>query len=216
VARGPRQHLNEDAQAATLIGQSLMVFAAISLAPIINFIVQLIILAVEVAQAIATAFVSFGATTAEAPGFVAATRLILRHLIREVVQNVTTSIKTIFQRAQHLLRKVASRRGSHAATDAARHTPGIPGPMTVRRFEGKSMLKEFRYETNPNHPLNRRGWSVRRLDLEEREQYRVVVGEDGLVRRANDGSLFDTQAATSLHSDEGGRAIFIMDKNGNL
>jgi hypothetical protein len=88
--------------------------------------------------------------------------------------------------------------------------------MTVKRYEGKPMIDEFRYETDPSHPLNRRGWAVRRLDPAEQEQYRVVVGDDGLVRQASDGSLFDTQAATSLHSDEGGRAIFVMDENGNL
>jgi hypothetical protein len=44
----------------------------------------------------------------------------------------------------------------------------------------------------------------------------VVVGDDGLVRSARDGTVFDTQTATSLHTDEGGRAIFVMDENGNL
>ena len=61
---GPARRLAEDAAAATLIGAALVAFAVITLALKIAFIVQLILLAIEVAQAIATAFVTFGATTA--------------------------------------------------------------------------------------------------------------------------------------------------------
>jgi hypothetical protein len=181
---GPRTRLAEDAAAAVLIGSALLVFAAITLALKIAFIVQLILLAIEVAQAIATAFVTFGATTAEVPGFIAATRLIYRKLIQQVIEHITTVIKDILLKAKNLLKKTESRLGRRTATDAAHHTPGIPGPMTVKRFEGKPMLEHYRYETDPTHLANpfRRNPppnnEVLRLTQEQREAYRV-----GRIRR---------------------------------
>jgi hypothetical protein len=219
---GPRTRLAEDAAAAVLIGSALLVFAAITLALKIAFIVQLILLAIEVAQAIATAFVTFGATTAEVPGFIAATRLIYRKLIQQVIEHITTVIKDILLKAKNLLKKTESRLGRRTATDAAHHTPGIPGPMTVKRFEGKPMLEHYRYETDPTHLANpfRRNPppnnEVLRLTQEQREAYRVVFDDKGVLRNASDGSVLDTADAVSAHSVSGGRAIFVMDEHGNL
>jgi hypothetical protein len=66
---GPQRRLDEDAVASEIIGAALIAFAIAiaTLAMKVAFIVQLTILAIEVAQAIATAFVTFGATTAGLP-----------------------------------------------------------------------------------------------------------------------------------------------------
>jgi hypothetical protein len=214
---GPQPRLAEDAAAAMLIGSALMVFAAITLALKIAFIIQLILLAIQVAQAIATAFATFGATTAEVPGFIAATRLICRKLIQQVINHITTVIKDILLKAKNLLKKVTTRRGSHLATDTTSHTPGIPGPMTVKRFEGKPMLKRFRYEDVAGHPKNDFGRpAVRRLSEVEREDYRLYFDTDGHLRHATNGSLFDTSDAVTEHTRAGGRGIFVMDEQGNL
>jgi hypothetical protein len=94
--------------------------------------------------------------------------------------------------------------------------------MTVKRFEGKPMLEHYRYETDPsslanpfrkNRPPNN---EVLRLAPEQRETYRVVFDDNGILRSASDGSVFDTVDAVSAHSTSGGRAIFVMDEQGNL
>ena len=117
---GPQHRLVEDAVAATVIGSALVVFAAVTLALKIAFIVQLIVLAVEVAQAVATAFATFGATTAEVPGFIAATRLICRQLVKQAVEHIQTVIADILEKAKALLRRVARRETGAAERAAAR------------------------------------------------------------------------------------------------
>jgi hypothetical protein len=52
------------------------------------------------------------------------------------------------------------------------------------------------------------------MSPEQRQDCRMFVDGDGLLRQATDGSLFDTSGASTLHSD--GRAIFVMDGSGNL
>jgi hypothetical protein len=138
---GPSRRLAEDAAAALLIGGALMAFAAITLALKIAFIVQLIILAVEVAQAIATAFVTFGATTAEVPGFIAASRVICRELIQQVITHITTVIKDIFERASQLLKRFDGR--------AAKVDPQI-----LREFDDilQKDIRSVNPRFNPPHP----------------------------------------------------------------
>lgn len=213
---GPDRRFPDDAEAALLIGAALVAFAAITLALKINFIVQLTILAIEIAQAIATAVVSFGATLAEAPGFIAATRIVVRRLIKQVIEHVQTVIKGIFEKAKALLKRGRSSKGAKSPVrpPAAGFKP--PVPHTGQRYQGKPLLDRYKYETDPN----REPWigsSVRRLSEAEREQHRVFVGEDGLLRSAHDGRVFDTSDAKTLHSGSaGGRAIFVQDEAGNL
>jgi hypothetical protein len=76
-----RTNLEDGATAATLIGAGLMVCAGIVLALKINVIVQLIMLAIEIAEAIATAAPTFGASLAEIPIFKEITQLIVDQLI---------------------------------------------------------------------------------------------------------------------------------------
>jgi hypothetical protein len=130
---GPSRRLAEDAAAALLIGGALMAFAAITLALKIAFIVQLIILAVEVAQAIATAFATFGATTAEVPGFIAATRVICRELIDKAVQAVEHEIARMLEQAAKLLKKTGPNRFAHGA----RFYSGRSGDVSMREFAEK-------------------------------------------------------------------------------
>jgi hypothetical protein len=76
-----RTNLENGATAATLIGAGLMVCAGIVLALKINVIVQLIMLAIEIAEALATAAPTFGASLAEIPIFKEITQLIIDQLI---------------------------------------------------------------------------------------------------------------------------------------
>jgi Skp family chaperone for outer membrane proteins len=116
---GPERRLSEDAVGAELTGAALIVFAGVTLAMKIAFIVQLIQLIIEVAQAIASAFVSFGATMAEVPGFIAATKVICKRLVEQVVKHIQTVIKDLLEKAKNLFKKVESKLGRREAEKAA-------------------------------------------------------------------------------------------------
>ena len=79
-----------------------------------------------------------------------------------------------------------------------------------------SLPASFHGENDPTNP-NRAFYpdTVHYMTPEEREGYRVFVDADGSLRSAQDGSLYDTSAATGSWST-GGRAIFVMDGSGNL
>ncbi|MEU5962188.1 hypothetical protein ABZ777_13370 [Micromonospora parva] len=80
--------LPDYSQAAMLIGTGMIIAAAIVLALKIQVIVQLAILAFAVAQAIATAVVTFGASLAEVPIFQMITREVVGLLIDQVIQEL--------------------------------------------------------------------------------------------------------------------------------
>jgi hypothetical protein len=82
---GPAVLQNNSPLAAVLLGAGLIICAAIVLALKIQVIVQLAILAFEVAQAIATAVATFGASLAEIPIFQMITREIVGLLIDQVI-----------------------------------------------------------------------------------------------------------------------------------
>jgi hypothetical protein len=128
---GPGRNLDENAAAAELIGAGLIVMAGITLALKIAYIAQLVILAIEVAQAIATAFISFGATTAEIPGFVAATRAICREALNKVISMVEREIARLFEQAAKLLEKVG-------AKNLAGRSEQLAG-----KFAGKSIFHDL-------------------------------------------------------------------------
>ncbi|MEV4754645.1 WXG100 family type VII secretion target [Micromonospora sp. NPDC049559] len=70
-------------------------------------------------------------------------------------------------------------------------------------------------EQYPGHGLLP-GNGVHYMDDAEREAHRVFVGPDGLLHRS-DGTLFDTSEGGAIHTDGvGGRAIFVMDDQGNI
>jgi hypothetical protein len=71
--------------AAVLTGTGLIICGAIVLALKIAVIVQLVVLAIEIAQAIATAAVTFGASLLEIPIFQQLARTIVGNLVQEVI-----------------------------------------------------------------------------------------------------------------------------------
>jgi hypothetical protein len=76
-----KANLEDFTTAANIIGAGMMVCAGIVLALKINVMVQLTILAIQIAQAIATAVATFGASLAEIPIFKMITQLIIDQLI---------------------------------------------------------------------------------------------------------------------------------------
>jgi hypothetical protein len=81
----PAKTLLDGANAATLTGTGLMICGGIVLALKVAVIAQLAILAVEIAQAVATAAPTFGASLAEIPIFQQLTRTIVGNLIQDAV-----------------------------------------------------------------------------------------------------------------------------------
>ena len=79
------------------------------------------------------------------------------------------------------------------------------------------LLTHYYREDDPNLPCPPRAFQtpVHYMTPEEREAHRLFVDGDGSLRRASDGSLFDTSAGKTAWSGNG-RAIFVMDGNGNL
>jgi hypothetical protein len=84
----PAPSLKDAGTAATIIGAALMVCGAIVLALKINVIIQLIMLAFQIAQAIATAAVTFGASLLEIPIFKIITGIIIDQLIDLALQAI--------------------------------------------------------------------------------------------------------------------------------
>ena len=182
---GPGRNLAENAAAAELIGAGLIVMAAITLALKIAFIAQLVILAIEVAQAIATAFVSFGATTAEIPGFVAATRAICREALNKVISMVEREIAKLFEQAAKLLEKVG-------AKDLAGRGEKVAG-----RFAQKSLFHDLLSQTDRvdvSSPLNGAHF-YSGFDAEAGKPMRTYAEE------ATDGGL----TSTTLEQTPGGK-----------
>ncbi|WP_131737603.1 WXG100-like domain-containing protein [Actinomadura roseirufa] len=87
-AEAPHANLEDARTAGQLIGAGLMVCAAIVLALKINTIVQLALLAAEIAQAIATAVPTFGASLAEIPIFKEIASLIIDQLISMALEAI--------------------------------------------------------------------------------------------------------------------------------
>jgi hypothetical protein len=81
----PAKTLLDGANAATLTGTGLMICGGIVLALKVAVIAQLAILAVEVAQAVATAAPTFGASLAEIPIFQQLTRRIVGNLVQDAI-----------------------------------------------------------------------------------------------------------------------------------
>jgi hypothetical protein len=85
---GPAASLRVGGEAAVMFGAGLMVYAAIVLALKINVIVNLVVLAAEIAEAIATAGPTFGASLLEVPVFQQLTRTIVENLIWQAIGEI--------------------------------------------------------------------------------------------------------------------------------
>jgi hypothetical protein len=84
----PVSTLQDAVTAGNIIGAGLMVCAGVVLALKINVIVQLVQLAIAIAQAIATAAVTFGASLAEIPIFKQITGMIIDQLINMALEAI--------------------------------------------------------------------------------------------------------------------------------
>jgi hypothetical protein len=115
--QGPGHNLEQAATAVELIGAGLIAMAGVVLALKLAFIAQLALLAFEVAQAIATAFATFGATTAEIPGFIAAAKYVCRQAINKALQAIEREIGELFAKAAKMLEKVGAK---NLAADAGK------------------------------------------------------------------------------------------------
>lgn len=73
----PKKNLEDGATAATLVGTGMYVAAGVVVALKTAVVVQLAMLAVEIAQAIATAVPTFGASLLEVPVFRETTKMLL-------------------------------------------------------------------------------------------------------------------------------------------
>ena len=80
--------LRDSTPGAAVVGAGLMACAGIVLALKIQVIVQLVLLAIQIAQAIATAAVTFGASLLEIPIFKMITSMILDQLIGMAIEAV--------------------------------------------------------------------------------------------------------------------------------
>jgi hypothetical protein len=88
AADAPKKNMDDAGTASTMIGAGLFVCAGIVLALKINVIVQLTILAVQIAQAIATAPVTFGASLLEIPIFKMITSIAIDQLLNMAIEAV--------------------------------------------------------------------------------------------------------------------------------
>ncbi|MFI7210538.1 WXG100-like domain-containing protein [Micromonospora maritima] len=210
---GPTRRIDDGAEAAELIAAALLVMAVITLTQKILTIVQLIIVVVQVAMALAAAAPTLGGSLAQIPVAIGVARVAIRRIIKEVVDRVVNEIiPRLLRRAKTLLRRFTRKPGRGPG-----RPPKVPGPLRDIRYQGKPMLDKYRYETMGDHPGNPfRPSSVRRLDEAQLEQHRVYVDSDGIMRSARDGQPFDTRNASTHWSQEGGRAIFVMDERGNI
>jgi hypothetical protein len=119
---GPGRHLENAATAVELIGGALIAMAGITVVLKLGYIAQLVALAVEVGQAIATATVSFGATLAEIPGWIALTRTACRMLLDKALAMVEREVAALLKRAATLLEKAGARDLSQKAASASEKT----------------------------------------------------------------------------------------------
>ena len=87
-SESPKSNLEDAETAAYLIGAGLFVCAGIVLALKINVIVQLVMLAIEIATAIAEAVATFGASLLEIPIFKEITGLLIDQLINLAIEAV--------------------------------------------------------------------------------------------------------------------------------
>lgn len=101
----------------------------------------------------------------------------------------------------------------HHDPDAPEHHEHdlAPPPDDPPQFEGRELRDTYHGEQHGgvfDTP-------VRYLDEVEREDYKLHVDDDGLMRTSS-GRLFDTTHAGSLWHPQGGRAIFVMDQHGDI
>ena len=86
--KGPAGQMGNNATGGDIIGAGLMVCAGIVLALKINVIVQVTITLISIASAVASAFVTFGASAALVPLLREACKRLLDYLLGEAIAKV--------------------------------------------------------------------------------------------------------------------------------
>ncbi|MCO1658381.1 hypothetical protein [Pseudonocardia humida] len=94
--------------------------------------------------------------------------------------------------------------------------PGVHPPLVRDELLPPRELNDhYKYENDPTHPGAAFGGRVEYFTPDVLEAHRVVV-IDGRLHWAHDGSPLDTSNASTVHSAGEPRAMFVMDRNGNL
>jgi hypothetical protein len=133
---GPGRHLDQAATAVELIGAGLIAMAGVTIVLKTAFIAQLTALAFEVGQAIATAFVTAGATLAEIPVWIALTRTACRLLIHKALEMIEREIAKLFAQAARLLEKAGAKTlaaGAERLSERVGEELGVPRPDATGR-----------------------------------------------------------------------------------
>jgi papain fold toxin 1 (glutamine deamidase) of polymorphic toxin system len=165
---GPDARLVEDSIAAVIIGEVLILFAAVTLALKIAFIVQLAILVAQVAAALAAAIATFGSSTATIPEFIAIAKQACQKLVDKVIERVQTFFKQLLERAKNLLKKVEAKAAERAARRLER---GLA--RDLRRVNPHFDPADTAFSANCTHcvqafELRRRGIDVEATALPQR------------------------------------------------
>ncbi|PRY41496.1 hypothetical protein [Umezawaea tangerina] len=87
----PKQNLDDGATASSLVGAGLYVCAGVVIALKVTVVVQLVMLAVQIAQAIATAIPTFGASLLEIPIFKEIVSLLLDQALDFAINQVLSA-----------------------------------------------------------------------------------------------------------------------------
>ena len=131
----------------------------------------------------------------------------------------STSIATVVERHPDGRVTVAWDEGGQQARktvpESALKDPPGNGPGKVAglpRFETTPMKSQYRGENLQGNSIW--GTKVEYLSATERQAYKLEI-RDGRVYDAT-GKLYDTTGGASLHPGGGGRAIFVMDAEGNI
>ncbi|MCP2295811.1 hypothetical protein APR11_002229 [Nocardia amikacinitolerans] len=121
------------------------------------------------------------------------------------------AISSIREKLQRIIDLVKKR--SDDAAEKGDDEVNVPKKGPLPRFNTTELDPHYVGEEVPGNSIWP-GSNVKYLTEEERKAYQLFV-RDGKIYDAN-GNLFDTSAASTAHSPGGGRAIFVMDENGNM
>ncbi|MBA9001813.1 WXG100-like domain-containing protein [Thermomonospora cellulosilytica] len=107
--------------------------------------------------------------------------------------------------------------GAEPDPEVPQQVDNVPPPRTDGpTYPTKDMEEKWKYEYRPPPNPVWRNRAVFYLNEVQRERLRIWVDDEGLIRDAK-GRLFDTtQGETIVGGGAQGRAIFVMDKFGNL
>jgi uncharacterized protein YukE len=166
-------------------------------------------LAARLPQWLAEEGLTLGLATPAVVGQVAALVATWAEKIQRFIRALLTSLRNLMSRVG-ALGEILTARGWRTGDP-------VPPPRTGGELPADAHLGHwFVGENDPDNPY--RAFypdTVHYLTPEEREASRVFVDGDGALRSAATGDLYDTSTG-STHWSGAGRAIFVMDRSGNL